>query len=56
MGLESTYQQKGNSEIHVILQLLSTLYKRIQQNGQTTIRSNQERCHLGVGKQRTNSL
>jgi len=56
MGLESTYQQKGNSGIHGILQLLPTLYKRIQQNSQTPVRLNQERCHLGMGKQRTNRL
>jgi len=56
MGLESTYQQKWNSGIHGVLQLLSTLYKWIQQNSQTTIRSNQERCRLGMGKQKTNRL
>ena len=30
MGLERTYEQEGHSGIHRILQLLPTLYKRIQ--------------------------
>jgi len=56
MGLEGTYQQNRDSGIYRLLQLLSTLYKLIQPNSQTTIRSNEERCHLGVGRQGTTRL
>ena len=56
MGLETTHQQKRNPRIHRVLQLLSTVYRRIQQGGQTPIRKNQERHHMGMGGQGTGSL
>jgi len=54
LGLESSYQQKGNPGIHGILQLLSTLHRRIQQNRKTSIRLDQERHPMEIGGQRTN--
>jgi len=41
-----------------VLKLLSTIYRRFQQNGQTTICENKKRMHwqLGMGRQRTASV
>jgi len=41
-----------------VLQLLSMIYRRFQQDGQTTICENKEGMHwqLGIGRQRTASV
>ena len=56
MGMETTHQRQRNPRIHGILQLLSTIHRRIQQNSQTTIRQDKERKHLGIGRKRTRSI
>jgi len=56
MGLETTYHQERNPRIHGILQLLPTVYRRIQQDSQTPIRQNQERRQMGMGGQGTSGV
>jgi len=56
MGLETTHQQERNPGIHGILQLLSTVYRRIQQDSQTPIRQNQERRQMEMGRQGTSGV
>jgi len=58
MGVETTHQQERNPRIHAILQLLSTVCRRIQQDSQTPIRQNidQERRQMGMGRQGTSGV
>ena len=56
MGLETTYQQERHPGIHGILQLLPTVYRRIQQDSKTPIRQNQERRQMGMARQGTSSV
>jgi len=53
MGLETTHQQKGNPGIQGILQLLSTVYWRIQQDSQSPIGQNQGGRQMGLARQGT---
>jgi len=55
MGLDDPQNNQGNTMLPRFLQLLPTIYRRIQPNSQTTIRKNEEGMHrqLGVGRQRT---
>jgi len=58
MGLDNTQENQGNLMFPRILQLLQTVYRRVQQDSQTTIRKNKKGVHwqLGVGGQRTTSI
>ena len=55
LGLDNTQENQGNPMFPGILQLLLTIYRRFQQDGQTTICKNKEGMHwkLGMGRQRT---
>src|SRR6201996_9853660 len=55
MGLEDPEEQNRHSELLRILQLLSKIHRRIQQNRKTTIRQNAEeiRRQMGMDRQRT---
>jgi len=56
MGLDDTQENQRNPMLPTILQLLSTIYRRIQQDSQTTIREDKKGMHrqLGMGRQRKN--
>ena len=58
MGMDNYKIEEGYPELPMILQLLQTVYTRVQQNGQTPIPTNREevRQQLGLGKQRTRSI
>jgi len=58
MGLDKTQENQGNPMFPMILQLLPTVHRTVQQDSQTTIRKNQKTVHwkLGVGRQRTTSI
>jgi len=58
IGLDNPQENKANPMLPRILQLLLTIYRRIQQNSKTTICEDKEEMHrqLGMGKQRTTSI
>src|ERR1700761_4823548 len=58
MGLEDPEEQNRHSELLRILQLLSEIHRRVQQNRKTTIRQNAEeiRWQMGMDRQGTASI
>jgi len=58
MGLDDPQENKGNPMLPRFLQLLLTINRRFQQDGQTTICKNKRGMHwqLGMGRQRTASI
>jgi len=58
LGLDNTQENQGNPKFPGILQLLSTIHRRVQQDGQTTMCENKKGMHwqLGMGRQRTTSV
>jgi len=58
MGLENTQENQGNPMLPRILQLLPTIYRRIQQDSQTAVRRDKKEMHRqpGIGRQRAKSI
>ena len=58
LGLDNPQKNQGKSVFPRILQLIQAIYRRFQQESQTTIRENKKEMHrqLGVGRQRTTSI
>jgi len=56
--MDNTQENQGNPMLPEILQLLLTIHKRFQQDGQTAVCENKEGMHwqLGMGRQRTASI
>ena len=58
LGLDDPQENKGHPMLPRLLQLLPTIHRRVQQDGQTTICKNKKEMHwqLGMGRQRTVNL
>jgi len=58
LGLDNPQENQGNPMLPRVLQLLQTIYRRFEQDSQTTIRKNEKRMHwqLGMVRQRTASI
>jgi len=58
LGLDDPQENKRNPMLPWVLQLLSTIHRRLQQNGQTTICKNKKGMHwqLGMRRQGTTSI
>ena len=58
LGMDDPKIKKGNSMLPRILQLLSKVHRRVQQNSKTTLREDRKetRPQLGIGGQRTTRI
>jgi len=58
LGLDGPQKDDGNTMLPRVLQLLQTIYRRLQQDSQSTIRKDKQGMHreLGIGRQRTTSI